>query len=270
MRHSAEPGDYNRVAGLDANIRFGRTDWNSYYVRTASPGSTGGQYALRTSLNRESNFFHGKVGYLRIGEGFADDLGYYRRTGVQKVLMDVGVRPRPASFTARGIRELHPHGVWNIYTDLSGRSIGRNMHNGFTFFLNSGAFIEPSVNLRAERIETPLALSTRAPAVPAGSYSWTEYQFRYSGDASRPVSVTGILAMGGLWSGTQRTVGATLAIRPNYRLQLSIGAAGRRRISASGRARRSWPRSGRCGRTTRSRRTCSSTRSSSTTRIGGA
>jgi hypothetical protein len=226
MRQSAERGgDYNRVAGIDANIRFGRTDWSSYFVRSATPGASGGQYALRTSLNREGRFFHGKAGYLRIGEGFADDLGYYRRTGAQKWLTDVGIRPRPAALAARGIRELHPHAVWNIYTDLSGRSIGRNMHNGFTFFMNSGAFVEPSINVRAERIASPLTLSTRAPAVPAGYYSWTEYQLRLSSDASRPVSVTALLTTGGLWSGTQRTAGATVTIRPNYRLQLSLGAS---------------------------------------------
>ena len=53
-------GDYNRVYGVDANIRFfGSTDWNSYVIRTSTPGDTSGQYAFRTSVNHEDNFYHG-------------------------------------------------------------------------------------------------------------------------------------------------------------------------------------------------------------------
>jgi hypothetical protein len=57
-------------------------------------------------------------------------------------------------------------------------------------------------------------------AIPAGSYGWTEYQLRGSSDPSRRVSggVTGIV--GGLWSGTQRTVNADVTLRPSYRFFL--------------------------------------------------
>src|SRR5262249_3476128 len=37
--------DYNRVAGIDANIRFfGRLDWNSYLIGSRAPGDPSGQY----------------------------------------------------------------------------------------------------------------------------------------------------------------------------------------------------------------------------------
>jgi hypothetical protein len=222
-RQSAASGDFNRVGGVDANLRFGRTDWNSYLVRTAAPGARGGEYAVRTSLNREGNFFHGKVGYLRIGEGFADDLGYFRRTSVQKALIDTGIRLRPVALHAHGIRELHPHITWNYYTDLSGRTIGKKLHTGWTFFLNDGTFIELSVNPTSDQIAKPLPLSIRAPSVPAGYHAWTEYQLRYNSDASRPVSVVTTFTAGGLWTGTQRSMNVAVLLRPSYRLQLSIG-----------------------------------------------
>ena len=140
-----EPGvdDYNRVYGADANIRFlGNIDWNTYVVGTETPGVTEGQYAWRTSLNREANFVHVKFGAMELGENFRDDLGFYRRTAMRKYFVDFGIRPRPESFRRRGVREMHPHIVWNYYEDLEGKILAKNLHTGYTFFMNDGGFYE--------------------------------------------------------------------------------------------------------------------------------
>src|SRR6185503_5552001 len=88
--------DYNRVGGVDANIRFfQRLDWNSYLVVTRTPDVSEEQYAARTSVNYESNSFHGKLGLMSLGEHYNNDLGFYRRLGIKKWLADLGIRPRP-------------------------------------------------------------------------------------------------------------------------------------------------------------------------------
>ncbi len=213
--------DYNRVFGGDANIRFfGNVDWNSYVVGTRSPGVDEGQYAWRTSVNRESNFVHVKVGAMQLGQNFEDDLGFYRRTGVRKYFIDTGLRPRPEFLQRHGLREMHPHIVWNYYEDLSGRMVAKNLHSGYTFFLNNGGFWELSVNPAFERIDQPFKISPQIDAIPAGSYGWTTYQVKGSSDPSRAVSggFTGIV--GGLWSGTQRTINANITLRPSFRFYL--------------------------------------------------
>ena len=109
-----DPTSYNRVYGADTYIRFpGQIDWSSYYVVSESPLYDSGGYAWRTSLNREGNFHHIKFGLMELGEGFQDDLGFYRRTDVRKYFIDWGVRPRPESFRSIGVREIHPHITWN-------------------------------------------------------------------------------------------------------------------------------------------------------------
>ena len=136
-------GNYNRVFGTDANIRFFRqVDWNTYLVGSATPGRKAGQYALRSSLSYEGKFFHGKAGVLQIGDGFQDDLGYYRRTAVRKYLFDIGIRPRPKALQRHGVREMHPHIVWDFYTDLGGHEIAKRLHTGYTFFFSNGGFME--------------------------------------------------------------------------------------------------------------------------------
>ena len=217
-------GDYNRVYGVDANIRFfGSTDWNSYVIRTSTPGDTSGQYAFRTSVNHEDNFYHGKFGLMSLGDHFNDELGYYRRVGARKWFMDTGIRPRFAALQRHGIREMHPHAVWNYYTDQSGRLIAKKLHTGYTFFFNDGGYTELSVNPIDDEITTPLALSSHAPAVPVGHYGWTEYQLRYNTDPSRVLSAAFTGVTGGLWSGTQRTVKLDLTFLPSYRLKVGVG-----------------------------------------------
>ncbi len=216
---------YNRVYGADAYIRFpGQIDWSTYYVASESPLFDDGQYAWRTSLNREGNFHHIKFGLMEIGEGFTDDLGFFKRTGVRKYFIDWGIRPRPEAMRAMGVREMHPHIVWNFYEDLDGHIRAKRLHTGYTFFLENGGYTELSVNPAMERIDAPFTIDRRIDPIPAGSYSWNEWMLRGSSDASALISAgfTGIV--GGLWSGTQTTFRGDVTIRPSYKFRTTIAA----------------------------------------------
>ncbi len=183
-------GNWNRVAGVDANFRLPRNwDWNSYAVGTRTPGRNGGQYTWRTSLNHEGNFFHGKVGVLEVGRGFADDLGFFRRTDTRKFIADIGIRPRPSWLAKIATREMHPHFTWNYYETLDGRIAAKDLHTGYTFFLSSGAFFELSGNPRFQRITAPFRINRAIAPIPAGGYAWTDWQFKgatNASDASKP------------------------------------------------------------------------------------
>ncbi len=216
--------NYNRVYGVDANIRLpGRVDWSSYLVNSETPGLGGPRYAWFSSLNREANFVHTKGGVLSIGENFRDDLGFLRRTGVMKWLLDTGIRPRFASLRQVGIREMHPHVVWDYYTDHSLHRVAKQFHNGYTLFFNNGGYSEVSVNLKAQLLENPFTLDPHLSPLAANYYQWTEYQLRFTSDESRAVSVglTGIT--GGLWDGTQRTLNGSITLKPSYHFRASLG-----------------------------------------------
>ena len=218
-------GDYNRVYGGDANFRlFGRIDWNSYFVRSATPGAGPRQYAARSSVNYEGRFLHVKGGALEIGEGFRDDLGFSRRTDARKWILDAGIRPRLARMRALGVREMHPHITWNYYErPRDGSMLAKNLHSGYTMFLNNGGFFELSANPRFERTTRPFRLYRSVTPLPAGGYAWNEWQLKGATDASRPLSLDFTGIAGGLWSGTQRSVRSTLTFRPTYRLRLAGG-----------------------------------------------
>jgi hypothetical protein len=212
------------VGGVDANIRFfNRLDWNSYLVGTRTPDKSGDQYAARTSLNYESNFYHGKGGVMSLGEGFNNDLGFYRRTGVKKWFLDTGLRPRPEALRRHGIRELHPHVVWDLYTDQQNHMVQKKLHTGQTFFFENGAVLEFSWNPNFNLLSDKLSLSPDADSLPAGPYGWNEFGILANTDQSRTLSLSSRWAFGGLYNGSQKTVSATVTWRPDYHLRVSVG-----------------------------------------------
>jgi hypothetical protein len=225
QRQSTENADnYNRVAGIDANIRFrGRLDWNSYLVATRTPNVSGDQYAARTSLNWEGNFFHGKGGVMTLGDNYNNDLGFYRRTGIKKWFTDIGIRPRPESMRRLGIREMHPHIVWDMYTDQENHMVQKRLHTGYSFFMENGALVEFSYNPAFNLLDRPLRLNPKIDELPAGPYGWNEYGLLAQTDLSRMWSLTSRLTLGELYNGRQKSINATVTMRPSYRFRLAAG-----------------------------------------------
>lgn len=218
--------DFNRVYGGDATFRLlGNLDWNTYAVHTQTPGVTTGGNAWRTSVNWESNFYHVKTGAMSLGDHFNDELGYYRRIGVRKWFLDTGLRPRLEALKTHGIRELHPHVVWNYFEDHQGRMVGKNLHSGLSVFFNNGGFTELSVNPEYQLIAQPFRIHPGDAPIPAGGYGWNEWQLRVNTDPSQLVSLNVTLIAGGLWSGTQRTVHAALTMRASSRVRATIGVS---------------------------------------------
>ncbi len=224
MRQSTERADdYNRVYGADASVRvLGNLDLSTYVVKTETPGMTNGQYAARGFFNWEGNFFHAKGGLLAIGDHFNNELGFNRRIGVRKWSIDTGVRPRYRSLQRLGIREMHPHVTWHYYTDNHGQMVAKNFHNGYTFFFNNGGLSQITFNQRFERLTLPFRLHRGSPPIPVGGYGWHEYEYTLSSDRSRRVAGNVGVKMGGLWSGTQRSIRAGVALQPSHRFQFRV------------------------------------------------
>jgi Domain of unknown function (DUF5916)/Carbohydrate family 9 binding domain-like len=224
MRNAiGEKSNYNRVYGADTYIRFpGQVDWSTYYVRSQSPDFNDGQYAWRTSINREGNFSHIKFGLMQLGEGFSDDLGFFKRTGIRKYFIDTGLRPRPESFRAIGVREIHTHIVWNYYDDLAGDIVAKRLHSGVTFFLESGGNIQLATDQVTERISEPFRIDRRVDPIPIGRHDWTDWVLSGSTDSSRLLSFNYRFTRGGLWTGTQNSFRGGFTLRPSYKFRSTL------------------------------------------------
>jgi len=217
-RQSTSAGDYNRVYGADANFRFHRAlSINSFLTKSETPGVAGGELAGKGSISWNANFLHAQYSLLSVGDNFRDDVGFIKRTGIRKHFADFGIRPRPERLRKYGIRELHPHTRYNIYTDQSNVKVTHTNHVAMSVFFENGANVEFAVNPRFERIATPFKVRADQ-AFGAGQYGWTEYNLLVETNHSRMMSASLDLTTGGFWTGTQRSTKLGVVVRPSYHL----------------------------------------------------
>lgn len=224
MRQNTDSAaDYNRVYGMDANLRILGADWSSYYVRTATPGLSGGEYAWRTSIDREWNIGELRGGVMSVGKHFRDDIGFYRRTDSRKWFLDAGLRPRLRSLQRLGILEMHPHVHLIYYTDLQSRLVASSFFGGYTFFFTDGGYAEATATPQRETLTQPFTIHAGSPPLPAGEYDWTSYGWKLATNPSRPFNVSAIVTTGGLWSGSQTGLNITGVVQPSYHFNVSLG-----------------------------------------------
>ena len=221
-RQSTNGGDYNRVYGADANFRFRRAlSINGFLAKSETPGVASGQMSGKGSIVWNDDFLHTQYSMLSVGDNFRDDIGFVKRTGIRKHFLDFGVRPRPEALRKYGIRELHPHTRYSIYTDQSNVKLTHTNHIAMSAFLDNGGIVEFAINPRFERIVAPFKIRPDQ-SFQVGQYGWTEYQLLVETNHSKMASLSLDLTTGGFWNGTQRSTKLGVVVRPSYHLSFDM------------------------------------------------
>ena len=216
------PTDRNEVAGVDANFRFrSALSINGFLAKSATPGVDGGELAGKGSVVWNDNFLHTQYSLLSVGDNFRDDIGFIKRRGIRKHFVDFGIRFRPEWWRMLGIRELHPHTRYNIYTDQSNTKVTHTNHVAMAWFFEKGGYLELQWNPRFERIVTPFRVRPDQ-SFATGSYRWNEYALELETNHSRKVSWSALVTAGGFWNGTQKSTKASMIVRPSYHLTLDL------------------------------------------------
>ncbi|MFN8059086.1 MAG: DUF5916 domain-containing protein [Vicinamibacterales bacterium] len=224
-RQSARNGhDYNRVGGVDANFRFFRNfSINSFFAKSATPGAKGDQDTARMSVGWEDSNKRLGYSFLTIGDGFKDDLGFVRRTGVRRQFFDSAFHFRPQWWRSHGIRDLEPHARRFLYKDPAGTLVSSTIHAGNQWTWNTGTTFEVAVEPRSEAITAPFQLRKDVRAILPGRYDWTQTLVVLETDHSRKLSGSFRGTFGGFWDGTQRSIQTAATFRPTYRLLFDLG-----------------------------------------------
>ena len=220
---AAASGDFNRVAGVDANIRVFRSlNLNGFAARSETPGEVRGQSAGKASIGWEDSRLRTQYSIMHIGEGFRADMGFVRRTGVTRHFLDWASFLRPVSWQRRGIRQIEPHARAWIYQDPHGRLATLQGHAGLQLTWTRGAYLEYAVEPRAEAITTPFRIRSDV-AIAAGRYDWTQHLWVFQSDRSRALSLATRLTHGDFWSGRQKNLQTSVLFRPNHRFFVDAG-----------------------------------------------
>jgi hypothetical protein len=221
---SGSSEDFNRVLGADANFRFFRYfSINGFAAKSETPGETRNQGASKAGVGWEDSKKRLQASVMHIGDGFRDDLGFVRRTGVLRTFYDVAFMPQPQALRRHSIRQLEPHGrVWTYY-DPSGEIASRVGHAGMQVTWNSGTYFEYAFEPRTEAITTPFRIRPDVDPIPPGRYDWTQHLFIVDTNHSRALSASLRYTTGGFWSGQQNNTQLSVVYRPNSQLMFDAG-----------------------------------------------
>jgi hypothetical protein len=219
---------YNRVAGVDANFRFGFLSMNGYVAKTFSPefveAGSGDDTAVRGSFNYQNRVWQFRGHFNGIGERFNDEMGFVPRQGVNNTLLYAGYTYRPAWFRKLGLRETRPHWQLDSYDRHNGLGLEsryQDFHWPFTF--NNSAFLEIGVNPNIEEIRAPFSINTsRGVQVQPGRYDFNEYFVLWRGNTSAPFSFEARYSNGEFYDGYRRGYTFGPRFRPNERLNATV------------------------------------------------
>jgi len=219
---------YNRVAGVDANFRFGFLSLNGYVAKTFSPQEVepgaGRDMALRGSFNYQNRTWQFRGHFNGIGERFNDEMGFVPRQGVNNWLLYTGYTWRPSWFRRFGLRETRPHWQMDVFERQHGGGLEsryQDFHWPVTF--NNGAFLEVGVNPNVEEIRTPFTInSSLGVRVLPGRYEFNEYFVLWRGNSSARFSFEGRYSNGEFYDGYRRGYTFGPAFRPNRRFNASV------------------------------------------------
>ena len=219
---------FNRVAGLDANFRFGFLTLNGYAAKTFSPdgtilGTNGNDFAQKIQYNYQSRTWQATSAYGGVGQRFHDELGFVPRQGVHNYDGRYGRYFRPARF-AKWMRQTQPHVEFDVFTRQHDNSL-ETSYMGYHWNVNfqDGSTAEVGVNPQIEDIDETFSLSTsRGVRVHPGRYEFAEYFMSYNSSNARTFSVNTQYRTGPFYDGYRRNLSVGPAMRLNENLNMSV------------------------------------------------
>lgn len=218
---------FNRMAGVDANFRFGGLSLNGYLAQTMSPGA-----AVPASGNalvgRANAIYQDRKWLLRgrfdgIGARFNDELGFVPRRGVNNEYAYISRTFRSARFPS-WLREVRPHWQLDSFTRQQGGSLDTRQQDWhLPFFFSNGGFSEIGANTNVEVTRAEFLLNpARGARVAPGRHEYTEYFFTFGGNGAATFTPSFRYSIGRFYSGYRRSYAAGPSVHVNERLSASL------------------------------------------------
>jgi hypothetical protein len=224
-KEQAGPG-YNRLAGVDANFRFGFLNISGFAGRTMSPaslGATGNSSVARASVNYQSRVWQFRGRLDGIGNQFNDELGFIPRRGVNNEFTYVSRNLRSSRFPS-WLREVRPHWQTDTFTRQQGGSLdSRQQDLHLPFFFSDGGFMEVGANTNVEVIRTPFTLNgARRVVIDPARYEYTEYFLTYGGNGAARFTPSFRYSVGRFYDGYRRSYAFGPSMHVNEKLSASL------------------------------------------------
>ena len=216
---SLDAGDAsNRVAGADAQVRFGGSSsfvgWVARSIRSDGPDATAGSAELGVGNSVASV----TGGFARVPSDFDPALGFVRRRDMQRWEGSLAAFPRFE--TSRWARQVIAALNSSYIEGLDGTKQSVSLLSHTMLIFQTGDRLSANLRRRTEAI--PHGARIQGRALAPGEYAFNTVDFSWRTNDSRPLSTRGGVSTGGFWGGnrTQLSVGGQWKTGP----YLTVGA----------------------------------------------
>jgi len=221
-----EQDKFNRVLGLDYTLASKDNKWTgrSFIHQSFLPNKTTDAYSAGFRLNYNVRKHIIRYGINRIGDGYQSDLGFLRRTGIQKHFLRYGHRMWVDSPTIRSIQlsqslfYIDKPKSNNLVTDraLSSRAeINFTDQSRFQLEYNRRyTFLTDEFN--------PLGIDDAIVLPGEMGYNYSDVEVSYRSNFSKKINYNFQTSFGDFYNGTKFSVSSEIAIRLQPRFNGSI------------------------------------------------
>jgi hypothetical protein len=219
LNREGGPGaDFNRTAGVDLNLAFGRnTRLTGMLAKTFSPDVTSGDVAGAVDLAYQRDKYYYDLTYLDVGRHFNAEMGYIQRVDTRNPRVSAGWTPRPGW---RGIRQLTFGGVVDTYATHGGTLESRTSTGVFGVTFDDTSAVVVNVIHDYDLLATPFSLGNGV--VPIGGFAWSTTRASYTPTPRRRVGGTGFIETGSYYNGNKITGHGELNLLPLDTLMLEL------------------------------------------------
>ncbi len=202
-----EDAGSNRVAGADAQVRFGSASSFNAWFASVSDSEAGSSAAGSAALELRNDRALLSASYTGVDADFDPSLGFVRRRDMRRWKGGVAAFPRfeQSRWARRMLTALNTERITGGNGDL--QSTLWLSHNMFTF--ESSDWVMLNLRRRFERLTSPSAIQGRALA--QGDYTFSNVELRVQTDESRTLSPRARLTVGDFWNGTRTEIGGGVA-----------------------------------------------------------
>jgi hypothetical protein len=213
-RQSA-PNEYNRVAGADATFTlFKNTDLQGFLARSFTPRRGGDSFAGRAKYNWFTDQYELFAEHLYVGPEFQHDIGFVRRTDIQRSNGVAVWQPRPDVLELRNL-------VFRtevVYVTDTGRTLlTREQVFQATARWQSDDAVRFNTMATLDRLERPFEIA-RGVTLPAGDYNFQEHFVEAEAGGKRRLSGRVRYGAGDFYSGRRQSVRIAPAFKPGQLL----------------------------------------------------
>jgi hypothetical protein len=222
-RSSNLQSDYNRVYGTDGHFEFDRLQFDSYILRSDTPGKSGRNQARRFQTGWIDDELTVSAEYNSVQPNFNPEVGFIRRKEVTQYSGDF--QWKPMVMRSEAIRNLN-FGTNIDYYGGSGtgkvETRTQDVNAGIQF--ENNGWVNFNVNQTFDRLVNDLRIPSGNPHVliPTGDYRYLGYSARFNTSPSWKVGGNGNFNWGEFYNGHRKSFNGNLNLKLNLHTTINL------------------------------------------------